>query len=340
MPKDQGTVAMRHCLESGRSDMECLGEGMKVGLTDLSGGAIDLSTTAPSGLRLTGLYMAGNFGLRFMQDHVAVGCGTLAEQDLPYSVERSGSRIQVHIAIAPKPLSLSYEADGHLQGPGPIDVAGLVPGKPVGSTSTSYDSQTQTTTTQRSIDTGDVANYSADQVHQNGMEFSVDQQTTTTSMVPTHTTHYTVPMIPKTEHCDVAALPPAGKNISVSGVLTQFVGSNASKSSNLAPGLRLNGTYAASGGLKIEFRDDSATLDCSGALSSEAYVVAAEGGQLVVKFQHNGGPLSLVLQQNGTLSGSGNVDVAGRKIYQDANGHVAYTPHNARCSVGMLAISQ
>jgi hypothetical protein len=31
MPRDQGSVAARKCIESGRSEMECLGEGLKIG---------------------------------------------------------------------------------------------------------------------------------------------------------------------------------------------------------------------------------------------------------------------------------------------------------------------
>ena len=337
MPQDKGSVATRRCLESGRSDMECLGEGMKVGFSELTGGMLPTGPGA-AGLRLTGLYSAGNFGVRFMQEQVMLGCGTLMPEELPYSVERSGTRIVVRIPVTPKPLILTWEPDGRLVGPGPIDINGRVQaGGPVASTSTSYEAQTQTTTTQQSISAGEVPQYSADQVHQNGMEYSVDQQTTTTSMVPTHSTHYTIPTVPKTERCTVGALPPSGANVAVSAVLSKTLGTNASKSASLSPGLRLNGTYAASGGLSIEFRDDSATLECSGALSSEAYGVIPESGQLVVRFQHKGGPLSLVLQPNGTLTGSGAVDVAGRKIYRSSGGEVAYSPLNARCSLGSLA---
>ena len=336
MPKDKGSVAMRRCLESGRSDTECLGEGMKIGVSEMTGGLIPTGAGAP-GLRLTGLYSAGNFGVRFMQDNVMLGCGTLMPQSLPYSVQRSGPRIVVSVAASPKPITLSWQPDGRLVGPGPVTINGRVQaGGAVAHTSTSYEAQTQTTTTQQSIGAADVANYSADQVHQNGMEYSVDQTTTSTSMVPTQTKHYEIPTVPKTEHCNVGALPPSGSNVSVSGVLSNVLGTNASKSASLAPGLRLNGNYAAPGGLSIEFRDDSATLDCSGALSSEAYAVSAEGGQMLVRFDHKGGPLSLVLQPNGTLSGSGTVAVAGRKVYKDANGHIAYTPQNASCAVGTL----
>jgi hypothetical protein len=66
MRKDPGSVATRRCLESGRSETECLGEGMKVGLADLAGENPVASLVLPNkerGLRLTGIYSAGNFYL-------------------------------------------------------------------------------------------------------------------------------------------------------------------------------------------------------------------------------------------------------------------------------------
>ena len=336
--KDPGSVAARHCVESGRSEMECLGEAFKVGTKDLLGGdpLEGIVPKTPAGLRMTGLYSSGNFGVRFQQDSVNVGCGTLIPQPLPYSVERSGNQIIVRIPIAPKPLTLSYKLDGDLAGPGPIDVAGrVVIGGAVDSPSTSYQMQTQTTTTQRQIDAGDVPNYAMGDVHQNGMEYSVDQRTTSTNWVPTTQHHYEVPTAPKTEHCNAATLPPTGANVSISGALTQVLGSKESKSANTTPGLRLNGIYAAPGGLKIEFRDDSATLECGESFNSEGYAVLREDGQLVVKFQNSTGPLSLVLQPNGVLTGAGTVDVAGRRAIQGQGG-LDYLPRNARCTLGTL----
>ena len=341
--KDPGSVAARHCVESGRSEMECLGEGLKVGVVDLIGGnpLKGIVPETPVGLRLTGLYSAGGFGLQFKQDSVGVACGKLIQQWFPYSMERTGNQILVKIPISPKPLTLSYKLDRNLVGPGPIDVAGrVVIGGMRDSASTTYQQQTETTTTQRQIDAGDVQNYNTDQVHQNGMEFSVDQQSTSTSWVPTTTHQYIVPTAPKTERCNVQTLPPTGGNVSVSGALTQLVGTKESKSTNSAPGLRLNGTYAAAAGLKIEFRDDSATLECGESFNSEGYEVLQEGGQLIVKFQNSTGPLSLVLQPNGTLAGSGSVDVAGRSAIQGANGGIDYRPRNARCAVGTFEASK
>ena len=337
--KDPGSVAIRHCVESGRSETECLGEGLKVGVQDLMGGnpLEGIVPKTPAGLRFTGVYSAGSFGLQFDQDSVTVQCGSLVPQAFPYTVERSGLQISVRIPISPKPLLLSYKPGGNLSGPGSVDISGVVPiGGMQDNASTTYQMQTTTTTTQRQLDPGEEREYSADQLHQNGGQFSVDQQTSSTNWTPATQHHYSVPTAPRTERCNVGMLPPTGANVSVSGALTELLGSKPSKSANTTPGLRLNGTYAAQGGLKIEFRDDSATLECGESFNSEAYAVTSESGQLVIRFQNSTGPLSLVLQPNGALTGSGDVDVAGRRAIQADSGAMEYLPRNARCSLGTL----
>src|SRR5581483_5125649 len=273
--------------------------------------------------------------LIFAFDTVTYSCGSLIPQYAPYSVERNGSQLVVRLAIPGKTLPLSLKTDGKLVGPGPIDIAGMVvAGGAQDHTSTSYSMQGHTTTTQQQIDANDIPNYNATDVHQNGMEYSVNKQSTTYEMTPTTTHHYSVPTKPKVEHCNVAILAPSAQTPSTSALLTSILGSKQSKSSNTAPGLRLNGTYAAAGGLKIEFREDSATLECGEARNSEGYAVVPENGQLLVKFQNNTGPLSLVLQPNGSLSGPTAIDVAGRRAYEGSDGHLAFAPLTSHCAVG------
>jgi hypothetical protein len=340
MRQDAGSVAMRKCMESGRSDMECLGEGMKIGLVDLAGGnpMAGILPEVKPGLRLSGEYSAGTFRVQFDQSSVSVGCGTLIPQALPYSIQRNGTQLAITIPISPRPLVLSFKPDGKLAGPGSIDVAGrVVAGGARATTSTSFQAQTQTTTQQRQIDAGDVANYSADTVHQNGMEYSVDTPVTSTTYtaVPVH--QYSVPTSPKTERCNVTVLPPTASSVKVSSALTELFGTQASKSAITAPGLRLAGTYAQPGGLSIEFRDDSATLECGEAHNAEAYWVSPSGNQFAVKLANGTTPFTLTLQPNGTLAGSGSIDIAGRRLVPSANNDVHnFVPLNARCTVGTL----
>ncbi len=341
MRQDKGSVAMRKCMESGRSDMECLGEGMKVGLVDLAGGnpLAGLVPGVSPGLRLSGVYSAGNFSLGFDQSAANIGCGTLVPQSLPYSIERTASQLLIKVPISPKPLVLSYRTDGKLAGPGPIDVAGrVVIGGMTSTTSTGYQAQSETTTQQRQIDAAEAQNYiGTDAVHQNGMEYSVDQPVTTTTYNAVPVQHYTVPTAPKTERCNAALLPPTGSNMKISDALTQILGTQASKAANTAPGLRLIGTYGTQGGLQIEFRDDSATVECGEAHAAEVYSLLPAGATFAVRLQNGSTPFTLALQPNGTLVGSGTVDVAGRRLIRSTNDDVHnFAPVNARCTVGTL----
>ncbi len=333
MPQDPGAVAMRKCMESGRSDMDCLGEGIKVGLTDLAG---VLPTQAP-GLRISGTYTAGTFSVGFDQSSASFTCGTLAPQSLPYSIAATGSQVKITIPISPKPLVLSYTADGKLSGPGSIDVAGQVVVGGAVATTTGYQAQTQTTMQTQQIDAAQAQNYAGtDAVHQNGSEYSLNTPVTTTTYTPVR--HYSVPTAPKTEQCNVASLPPTGTNVTISGALTQVLGTQPAGASNTTPGLRLAGTYAAPGGMNIEFRDDSATVSCGQASAAEAYSVLPSGSQFAVKLQNGATPFTLLLQANGALTGSGSVNVAGRKMVRSTGDDVHdFVPQNAACNLGTLS---
>jgi hypothetical protein len=341
MPKDAGSVAMRKCMESGRSDMECLGQGMKTGLQDLMGGnpLKGIVPEAGTGLRLSGTYHAGNLSLSFDETVAVTKCGSLEPAQYPYTVERSGSQVLVKVPVSPKPLQFTYTADGKLSGPGMVDIAGLVPaGGAVANTSTSYDAQTQTTMQTRQIDAAETRNYEGtDAVHQNGMEYSVNEPVTTTSYNPVHHTTYSVPMKSKIEKCNAGVLPSTASNLKISDALTQLLGTQASTVANTTPGLRLAGTYFAPGGLSIEFRDDSATVECGAAHNAESYSVIRVGGQFEVKMQNGAAPFTLVLQPNGALLGSGTVAVEGRKLVPTAGGDVHnFVPVKASCSLGTL----
>jgi hypothetical protein len=118
--------------------------------------------------------------------------------------------------------------------------------------------------------------------------------------------------------------------------MTTVLGGERSKAANTAPGLRLAGSYVAPGGLKIEFRDDSATVECGEAHVSEAYSVRDSGGQFTVKVQNGGVPFELALQPNGALVGSGTVNVSGRVVTGSSGDEITYAPRNASCTVGTL----
>jgi hypothetical protein len=328
-PHDAGTLAVRRCMESGRSDMECFGEGLKVGVADLYGGnpLQGIVPPTPVGLRLQGGYTSGDLQLAFSQSNVSLKCGTLEPQSLAYSIVRRGQQVLIELAASPRPFTLAYQADGRLLGPGTVEVTGLVPiGPPVD----------HPTGGEKEYVYG---NKSYDAYDRNsGKRLHYDMGGAYIRGDVTH--HYVTPTAPKTERCSAGAL--AGTAVlRTSDALTMLFGTQASQSQNTAPGLRLNGTYASPGGLKIEFRGVSATLDCGAAHHSEGYAVRPEGGALIARFQSATGPLALTVEADGTLAGSGSVQVNGRLISGDgADGRPLYAPVSARCAIGTLTAAR
>ena len=334
MASDAGSLAVHHCIESGRSQIECITEGFKVGMGDLAGKDSILTKAMQDnkdpGLRVTGVYSAADAGMMFSQDRVKFSCGGLMSEDRLYSVQLSGTQVKVTIASAPKPLVFSYK-DGKIEGPGAMDVAGRVQTGGPATNGIGYKSVPQ----RKLIDSSDVSNYPQDKVHFEGGQFYVDQQITT--MQQTQTAHYEIPSEPKTVRCNIGVVSATAKTAKIADITTTVLGSEGSKSQNTAPGLRMNGTYAAQGGLKIEFRADSATIECGEARNSEGYAVVPESGRLVVKFQNGAALFILTLQPNGTLAGSGSVEVNGRIVTGHNGNEILYAQRNERCSLGTLA---
>jgi hypothetical protein len=218
-----------------------------------------------------------------------------------------------------------------------VDVAGRIVVGHASGGSMGYQESTHTTTRERQIDAAEARNYEGtDAVHQNGMDYSVTEQVTTTTYEPVYRPQAPPPTAPKTERCNAALLPPTGAGGGVSDLLTQAFGTQPSKVARPSPGLRLAGTYAGPSGLRIEFREDSATVECGQAHVAEAYAVQDSGGQISVKIQNGATPFTLSLQPNGTLIGSGSIDVAGRVVTGSTENAITYAPRSAHCAIGTL----
>ena len=346
MPKDAGTVAMRRCLESGRSETECLGEGWKVGFNDLTGGLsgeLDKAIAPPPGLRMGGDFSGSGFGVSFSDEVATIYCGRLQPQPVAYRVER-GPQIAVNLLLRPKPLTVVLKPDGKLVGPGPFQVAGVVPaggssggGGSTGPSASAYDLRPPTTTQEKQISAAEASQYSADQVHRNGMDYSV---TTTQAAGGSADTSWAkpraaVPVVAKTETCNVTTLT-GTPGIKMSAALNQLTGSAPGKGATIPVGLRMYGRYESNGGLNVDFKGDLATLECGRARVAEPYTVENAAGHITVHVQNETGPVSLALQPDGTLSGSGTVDVAGKVMTGTRGDQMTYAPVSGRCAVGTI----
>ena len=351
---DRGTLAARRCVESGRSEMECIGEGLKTGLNDLMGPMVGGvmgdnlpgtggMSTGPAQLRLSGWFRGAGFYLLFNDTAAVISCGTLVPDGHEYSVDLKGNQVVVRVDNSPKPIDLTLRSDGQLVGPTSFDVAGrVVVGHRAGSGGSAggYEAQTHTTTTERQIAAADVPNYSAGTVHQNGMESTVSEQTTSTTYEPawpTPSRPAEVITAPKTERCSAGVLAGTPRVTLTEGMKSLIPGK---KAAGLPMGLRLLGTYAGQSGLSIEFRTDLATVDCGQAHVAMPYQMENAGGQLTVKVANPAGPFSLQLRPDKTLEGSGKVDVAGRVVSGATDDKILYASRNASCAVGTLSSSE
>jgi hypothetical protein len=114
--------------------------------------------------------------------------------------------------------------------------------------------------------------------------------------------------------------------------------SSAPKQLLLAPGPRMAGTYTSAGGLKIQFQDAGAVIDCAQAHVSAQYDVSNQAGAATIAVKNGSTPFSLTLQPNGTLSGAGSATINGKLMTAlDGDGNPILTPTSASCALGSLA---
>jgi hypothetical protein len=276
---------------------------------------IGLNTGAITGTGAARLVMFGTYnaagGLHFAFTDGSVdigGCGLMVKGGHNYVVQPSGSQYQIKIDNQPQPLLLTLGADGKIAAPASQQITGQ---KIVG-----YFVETN-------LKTG----------------------------ASTRTPDYG----PDTETCKVGTLTPGpatapdqGFMAAVSGALdimgTLFGGgsdSSAPKQFLLAPGPRLVGTYTSAGGLKIQFEDANAVIDCAQAHVMAEYDVLNKGGVATIAVKNGSSPFGLALQSNGGLTGAGSATINGKLMTAaDSDGNPILTPTSASCTLGTLTASK
>jgi len=68
------------------------------------------------------------------------------------------------------------------------------------------------------------------------------------------------------------------------------------------------------------------------------YDVENAGGALKLKIRNPVGPFVLLMKSDGSLAGSGTVNVAGRVVTGSNGDNITYAPRNASCLAGTLAL--
>lgn len=305
---DPTTVAARRCVELGGSTTQCMGTGLSAGLQSLIG----INTSSMTGAGTARLVVFGTYnaagGLHFSFGDGSVDispCGAMTRGGHTYSIQPSGSQYAIRIDNQPQPLLMTLGANGKMTGPATQDITG------------------QKIT---------------------GYEVVTNLKSGASTRTPVYG--------PDTEHCSIGTLSPGpavapdqGFMADLSGVLSMLSGAgsdgDAPKQILLPPGPRLIGTYAGAGGLKIQFQDASAVIDCAQAHVMAQYDVSNVSGAVTVAVKNGSAPFGLTLQSNGSLSGAGAAAVNGKLMTGlDGDSNPILTPTSANCTIGNLTAAK
>jgi len=301
---DPGTLAARRCVELGGNDLECIGKGLWGGLLDMAGLPADASLSSEpsmSGVVMNGFYTGGsgliiNFGQRSV---TVTGCGKLVPDSLSYTLTKKANQLLINVKNEPSPFVLSMESDKKLDGPGPIDIKGQI-----------------------------IVGY-----HNVWMQEYINNVAVAGGGYWVHDPIYG----PKTERCAMGSFTQEPSGVpDKSGLINSLTTAINTVMHTGPAGLRVTGKYTNAGGLALEFEDDGVTIDCGAAHVKQAYVVENGASQFLVTVKNGAAPFTLAVQQNGTLSGSGNADVTGRVVTGANDTAITYAPRTARCAIGTL----
>jgi hypothetical protein len=307
---DPGTVAVRRCLENGGGDLECIAKGFTTGMGDLTG--VKMTVPDPTGLRFGGTYKTdAGLTIGFNANTAGIGsCGKLEPEIRIYSVTKKGDSLQVQIQTEPKPLLISLGPDGRFSGPAAFDIAGRI-----------------------------IVGY---------RKYWVEQRRVSDNTVIPGSGHEESEPIyePKTERCGFASLRASASvhaEGSIVGSIAGVLGGPADPASDRAgtteapAGARMSGKYKAADGLQLEFHPTAVELDCGEAHVMRPYSVQNLADRIVVTVNNGNVPFPLALRPDGTLIGSGIVEVAGRVVTGTNATGATYAPRTARCNVNALS---
>lgn len=317
--KPGSTAEMRKCVESGRSMRVCFAEVSSNGMEQITG--FNLNLPIPPGPRMTGDYgTAQGMRLIFQPHAVTLVCRGIQESR-DYEVELTDAQTRINVAGGSAPIGLSLRPDGKITGSGPVSVTGTVV------------TGSHTENVQAYGPAGEIIYGQRQVIH----------------------------VQPKTVNCNLGLfnvigstpLPPnlgnpfeylgtifSGMNVMAKGgdtkaALKEMLGIDKAP----APGIRLNGVYASATGLSLAFHPESVTLVCGDAEQAVEYSVQRTLAQTLLRLSTSNGPLDLVRKPNGSFSGTGNVQVNGRRVVGSTgnpDNPFKFAPVVNRCDFGTL----
>ncbi|HTL06043.1 MAG TPA: hypothetical protein VL241_09875 [Gemmatimonadales bacterium] len=304
---DAETMQIRRCAESGRSELQCMMEGIGKSFTGMMTAAMPglgelLKKTPIQGIRMSGVYPGeGKLGFTFYNDYVTVACSEIVPESHEYAVSVVPAGLRITIVSAPKNVVLTLRPDGRLQGAGPTDFTGQV---------------------------------------QVGIEYGTrtwsDGRTEPISRPVFET---------QTRRCNVGVLAPSaassalGNASTAPAALLNLAFGDPDPAANKAPpvGARMSGEFGSQAALDLEFRPEGVVLGCGEVTSLKSYTVQPSGNVAVIRVANGATPLELTYSSDGKLSGTGSVKVDGRQVTgTNGSGGLNYVPRSASCPLASL----
>lgn len=299
-------------LASGRSETQVFVEAIGKDLTQMMHPL--LSDTPPQpGLAMAGSYTGSDgFTIWFYPDFAILGSGQV-KAEAGYAMVRQDNQLQIKLIASPRMglmkvnedlaklarrgsapdqwqgqrIILTLEPDGKITGMGRISVTGSVQTGTREGTRTTYDAR--------------------------GVAVKTE---------PISEPVYEA----KTITCEPGTLSPSGSSPAAGSITTLVsralaLGSAEPGSAKMPPpGLRMNGRYFGQNQFDVEFFPESAVLSCGEVVCGRDYQVTRIHHRLLIKIDNGDTPIELELRPDGTLAGSGTVQVNGR-IMTGTNAH-------------------
>ena len=355
-PQTPEERAMNRCITSGRLPASCTGNAMLGAFTQMLSSVSSIlptdtkesiSAASSSGPNMAGVFQGpGGWRLDFIDSGVLVNCSILAPDEHKYSIDFKNDHTVIVIDTTPKPLVLTFRADGTIIGPGPFVLDGVIVSGSSGGGSTPGHTETTTTAQEHTVSRDPSVRDQDLSLHPNTLTGTETTYSTTSTYVPGTSTAPHASFSPKRVTCPALNLSSKGANVGVQTMQTDLLKTmfGGEKGPPTPPGIRMHGIYAASTGFSVQFFPESAILGCGpDAARAYPYSVAAGGTKAVIQVAAPDHPLTLNFQVDGSLNpgASGPYQVHGRTVTgQNGDGDFTFAPLEQTCNLAPLTPSK
>jgi len=310
---------LNRCITSGRLPSSCTGNSLLGAFSQMVSSVLPTTASkeAAAGPTMAGVFQGpGDWRLDFITDGVLVNCAFLSPDQHSYNIKFEEGRTALIIDTTPKPLVLTFKADGAITGPGPVTIDGVV--------ASGYHTDAPSNATQK--------DQFGNLYDSNGNRVSGNANTGHTTFASRRAT------------CPALNLTSKGAGVGVETMETDLLKTafGGDKGPPTPTGIRMHGIFAASTGFSIQFFPESAVLGCGpDAARAYPYTVRADGPRAVIKIDAADHPLTVAFRPDGSLDpGSGPYQVHGRTIVgQDQNDDFTFAPSEQVCNLAVLTPS-